>query len=100
MVSGSIIAPLVNGEREVRKMEKLQERNEFLYKTKALLPYKRKEMIVDMLEKSRALMEQELILDAIYNSMDFKGMNAYDTDKYRKSITQLDDLLNYFRRCS
>ena len=59
MVSGSIIAPLVNGGREVRKMEKLQERNEFLYKTKALLPYKRKEMIVDMLEKSRALMEQD-----------------------------------------
>lgn len=82
----------------MNKHEKLQERNEFLYKTKALLPYKRKEMIVDMLEKSRALMEQELILDAVYNSMDFKGMNAYDTDKYKKSITQLDDLLNYFRR--
>ena len=75
------------------KHEKLKERNEFLYKTKSLLPCDRKEMIVDMLEKSRALMEQELILDAVFN-----GMNACDTDKYRKSITQLDDLLNYFRR--
>ncbi len=80
------------------KHEKLKERNKFLYETKKLTTSERKDIIVDMLEKSRALMEQELILDAVYNSMDFKGMNAYDTDKYRKSITQLDDLLNYFRR--
>lgn len=80
------------------KHEKLKERNEFLYKTKSLLPCDRKKLIVDMIEKSRALMEQELILDTVYSSMDFKGMNSYDADKYRKSITQLDEMLNYFRR--
>ena len=81
-----------------KKEQKLKERNEFLYKTKALLPYKRRELIVDMLEKSRALMEQELILNSVYKSMDFKGMGSYDSDKYRTSINQLDGLLNYFRR--
>ena len=78
-------------ENEGIKDKKIRERNEFLYKTKALLPYKRREMIADMLEKSKALMEQELVLDHIYKSMDFK-----DKDKYKSSINQLDGLLNYF----
>lgn len=77
--------------------KKSKEINEFLYQTKALLPYKRAEMIVDMLKKSRALMEQELILDSIYNSMDYKTMSAHDTDKYRRSIGQIDEILNCFR---
>lgn len=79
------------------KHEKLKERNKFLYETKKLTPSERTEIIVDMLEKSRALMEQELIIDSIYDSMDFKSMSSYDSDKYKSSISQLDGLLNYFR---
>ena len=85
-------------ENEGIKDKKIRERNEFLYKTKSLLPYERREMIVDMIEKSRALMEQELILNSLYKSMDFKSMSSYDSNKYRSSINQLDGLLNYFRR--
>jgi len=54
-------------------MEQL-ERNSFLYETKSLTPVKRKEMINDFIAKAQALCEQELILDDLYNSMDYKTM--------------------------
>lgn len=72
---------------------KAEERNKFLYETQSLLPYKRKEMVLDFVDKAKALMEQELILDAIYNQMDYKTMGTYDKAKYQGSIQKLEEVL-------
>ena len=48
-----------------------EERNKFLYETKPLLPCKRKEMFIEFIDKAKALMEQELILDKLYSQMDY-----------------------------
>ncbi len=67
------------------------ERNKFLYKTKGLLPYQRKEMALDLMDKAKALLEQELIFDAMYNQMDYKTMGAYESNKYKGSINKLTE---------
>ena len=36
-----------------------EERNAFLYKNRELLPYKRQELILEHLEKAKALIDQE-----------------------------------------
>jgi len=70
------------------------ERSKFLYETKALMPYKRKDMTIDFILKAKALLEQELILDAMYNQMDFKTMDNLTKDNYRQAINSLDFVLN------
>ena len=70
-----------------------EERNKFLYETKSLLPYKRTEMVLDFVDKAKALLEQELIIDALYNQMDYKTMGAYESNKYKGSIQRLEEVL-------
>ena len=70
-----------------------EERNKFLYETKTLPPYKRAEMALDFIEKAKALMEQELILDALYNQMDYKTMGAYESNKYRGAIQKMEEVI-------
>lgn len=73
-----------------------EERNKFLYATRVMLPKERKEVFVDLIERAQALMEQELILDRIYAQMDYKSMNAYESDKYKKGINKLSEVMVLF----
>lgn len=70
-----------------------EERNKFLYETKSLLPCKRKEMFIEFIDKAKALMEQELILDKLYSQMDYKTMDLYEKTKYQGSIQKLEEVL-------
>ncbi len=68
----------------------------FLYETKALLPYKRKEMALEFILKAKALFEQELIIDAMYNQMDYKTMDNLTKTKYKGTINDLEKVINRF----
>lgn len=69
---------------------KPEERNEFLYRHRALLPYKRQQLISDHLEKAKALIDQELILDKLYGQMDYKTMSNLERDAYMKALRIID----------
>lgn len=73
-----------------------EERNKFLYATRVMLPKERKEVFIDLIERAQALMEQELILDRMYAQMDYKSMNAYESDKYKKGINKLSEVMVLF----
>lgn len=70
-----------------------EERNEFLYEHKGLLPYQRKELILEHLEKAKALIDQELILDKLYDQMDCKTMSNLDRQKYINAFFKVDETL-------
>ncbi|QRN86012.1 hypothetical protein JR334_01910 [Clostridia bacterium] len=70
-----------------------EERNKFLYGTRLLKPCDRKEMALDYIDKAKALLEQEMILNDIYRQMDYKSMSAYESGHYDKSIRKLDEVL-------
>jgi len=78
---------------------KPEERNSFLYETKKLAPYKRKEMIIEFVEKAKALCEQELIIDAMYNQMDFASMHIGEKNAYESAIRGFEETLKRFDRC-
>jgi len=67
-----------------------EERNEFLYRHRALLPYKRQQLVLDHLEKAKALIDQELILDKLYGQMDYKTMSNLERDAYMKALRIID----------
>ena len=75
-----------------------EERNEFLYKTRELLPCKRRELILDHLEKAKALIDQELILDKLYGQMDYKTMSNLDRSRYIKSLASVDEAIKGVER--
>jgi hypothetical protein len=75
-----------------------EERNAFLYKNRELLPYKRQELILDHLEKAKALIDQELILDKLYGQMDYKTMSNLDRDRYIRSLASVDDTIKEVKR--
>lgn len=72
---------------------KAEDRNKFLYETSKLKPFQRKEMIYNFMEKAKALCEQELIMDNLYNQMDFKTMGILEKERYKDIINKLDKLL-------
>lgn len=72
------------------------ERNKFLYETNKLLPYQKTEMAVDFIDKAKALMEQELIIDGLYSQMDYKTMGVYKSNLYKASIQKLKEVLIMF----
>ena len=74
-------------------MLKPNERNAFLYETKKLKPFERKEMVIDFIAKAKALCEQELVIDAMHNQIDFKTMGTLEKERYEKSIQDLDNLI-------
>lgn len=74
-----------------------EERNKFLYETKGLTQCKRLEMVIEFISKAKALCEQEIILDKLYDSMDYKTMGAYESDKYRSAIKRLDEIIKTFQ---
>lgn len=73
-----------------------EERNKLLYATRVMLPKERKEVFIDLIERAQALMEQELMLDRMYAQMDYKSMNAYESDKYKKGINKLSEVMVLF----
>ena len=75
-----------------------EERNAFLYKNRELLPYKRQELILEHLEKAKALIDQELILDKLYGQMDYKTMSNLDRDRYIRSLASVDDAIRSVKR--
>ena len=72
---------------------KPEERNEFLYRHRALLPYMRQQLISDHLEKAKALIDQELILDKLYGQMDYKTMSNLERDAYMKALRIIDNAI-------
>ena len=68
-----------------------KERNEFLYDTRVLSPANRREMAIEFMAKAQALLEQELIIDAMYSQMDFKAMHSWETDIYKRGIALLSE---------
>ena len=74
-----------------------EERNKFLYETRPLLPCQRTEMALDFVDKAKALLEQELILDALYRQMDYKSMHAYESDRYERSIKNLKEVIELMK---
>lgn len=77
-------------------MLKENERSKFLYETKKLYPYQRKEMAIDYISKAKDLLEQELIIDAMYNQMDYKTMDSLTRDKYKQAQVGLQLILDRF----
>jgi len=75
-----------------------EDRNSFLYKNRELLPYKRQELILDHLEKAKALIDQELILDKLYGQMDYKTMSNLDRDRYIRALASVDDAIRSVKR--
>jgi hypothetical protein len=75
-----------------------EERNAFLYKNRELLPYKRQELILEHLEKAKALIDQELILDKLYGQMDYKTMSNLDRDRYIRALASVDDAIRSVKR--
>jgi hypothetical protein len=75
-----------------------EERNTFLYKNRELLPYKRQELILEHLEKAKALIDQELILDKLYGQMDYKTMSNLDRDRYIRALASVDDAIRSVKR--
>ena len=63
-----------------------EDKAKLLYETQPLLPNKRKELIIEHLSKASALLDQELILNKIYDSMDFKTMDSLTKSRYENSI--------------
>lgn len=74
-------------------MLKPDEKNAFLYETKKLKPFERKEMVIDFIAKAKALCEQELVIDEMHSQMDVKTMGTLEKGRYEKSIQGLDDLI-------
>ena len=63
-----------------------EDKAKYLYGTQPLLPNERKNLIIEHLSKASALLDQELILDSYYGSMDFKTMNNLTKDRYKNAI--------------
>lgn len=63
-------------------MLKPDEKNAFLYETKKLKPFERKEMVIDFIVKAKALCEQELVIDAMHSQMDVKTMGTLEKGRY------------------
>ncbi len=70
---------------------KPEERTEFLYKRKALLPGKRRELILEHLEKAKALIDQEFILDKLYDQMDYTTMGNLNRILYINVLQNIDN---------
>ena len=75
-------------------MLKENERSKFLYDTKKLLPYQRKEMALNFITKAKDLFEQELIIDALYNQMDYKTIDIFTKNKYKNAIQSLSKIID------
>ena len=58
----------------------------FLHETLPLYPIQRMELIIEHLSKASALLDQELVLDSYYGSMDYKTMNNLTKDRYKNAI--------------
>ena len=67
------------------------ERNEFLYKHRELLPFKRRELILEHLEKAKALIDQELILDKLYDQMNYSTMGNLSKTLYINALQNIDN---------
>ena len=67
------------------------ERNEFLYKHRELLPFERRELMLEHLEKAKALIDQELILDKLYDQMDYKTMGNLNRTLYINALQNIDN---------
>lgn len=72
------------------------ERSKFLYETKKLTPNERRKMTIDFISKAKDLLEQELIIDAFYNSMDYKTMDNLTKEKYKQVQVGLQLILDKF----
>ena len=78
-------------------MLKGNERSKLLYETKALLPCQRKEMAINFIRKAKDLFDQELVLDAMYNQMDYKTMDTLTKTNYKQAIISLEFVLDKFK---
>lgn len=72
------------------------ERSKFLYETKKLTLNERKKMAIDFISKAKDLLEQELIIDAVYDSMDYKTMDNLTKEKYKQAQVGLQMILDRF----
>lgn len=63
-----------------------KDKAKFLHETLPLYPNNRLELAIEHLSKASALLDQELILDSYYGSMDFKTMNNLTKDRYKNAI--------------
>lgn len=72
------------------------ERNKFLYETKKLTTVERKEMAIDFISKAKDLLEQELIIDAVYDSMDYKTLDNATKEKYKRAQVGLQLIFDLF----
>jgi hypothetical protein len=70
--------------------------SKFLYVTSKLTTCQRKELIIDFIEKAKALMEQELIIDDFYSQMNYMTMNNYEKVMYMTGINKLTSVIKLF----
>lgn len=72
----------------------VEERQKFAYEIRNTTPNKRKEMAIEFISKAKFLMEQELIIDNMYDQCDFKTMGMIEKGKYNKLITALNNVID------
>lgn len=70
------------------------ERSKFLYETKKLTPGERRKMAIGFISKTKDLLEQELIIDAMYAQMDYKTMDNLTKEKYKQAQVGLQVILD------
>lgn len=70
----------------------------FVYKHRKLLPYKRKELIIECLEKAELLLTQELDIDQMYAQMDGRTMERSQAAIYSNAIEKIKETVKELRR--
>ena len=58
----------------------------FIHDAKRMLPYERKNMVLELMEIAESLLKLEIDINDAYRSMDFKGMDGYTEAKYKDTM--------------
>lgn len=74
------------------------ELKDFIHESKSLTKADRRKTIIELLEKTKGLMELELEIDSYYASMDYSSMRAYESIKYETGIKATGEVIKNFRR--
>lgn len=70
----------------------------FIHESKGLTKADRQKTIIELLEKTKGLMELELEIDSYYASMDYSSMRVHESAKYETGIKATEEVIKNFRR--
>lgn len=71
------------------------ELQKFKYDSKCLAPYQRQEKIKEHLQKAIALLDVEIIIQAMYDQMDYSSLNMYYYKQAKETLEQVIKKIKY-----